>query len=56
MSKTSILIVIYIAGIILGAIFLDLWNAETSLIKALIGVFWTALFAVSLFFVEKKDN
>ena len=41
---------------IIGAIFLDIWSAETNIIKALIGVGSTALFAISLFFVEKKNN
>tara|TARA_Y100000590_G_C15624026_1_gene978671 strand:- start:1003 stop:1176 length:174 start_codon:yes stop_codon:yes gene_type:complete len=56
MNKSSIIIFIYILGIIIGAIFLDIWSAETNIIKALIGVGWTALFAISLFFVEKKNN
>ena len=56
MNKSSIIIFIYILGIIIGAIFLDIWSAETNIIKALIGVGWTALFAISFFFVEKKNN
>lgn len=56
MSKSSILIIIYIVGVILGAVFLDIWSAETSLLKALIGVAWTVMFAISLFFTERKSN
>ena len=56
MKKSSLLILIYIIGIIVGAIFLGIWDAETTLIKALSGVIWTALFAISLYFAEKKDN
>ena len=56
MSKSNILILIYIIGIIIGAIFLDIWGSETSIVKAFIGIGWTVLFAISLFFIEKKDN
>ena len=56
MSKSSILILVYIIGIILGAVFLDIWGAETTLLKALIGVLWTFIFVVSLFYFEKKEN
>ena len=55
MSKSSIVILIYIIGIIIGAFFLDIWGAETSLLKALLALGWTALFLVSLFYSE-KDN
>jgi len=54
MKKSSIIIIIYIIGIILGAVTLDLWSSKTSLLKAFAGVAWTVLFVVSLFFAEKK--
>ena len=54
MSKTSIVIIIYILGLIFGAIFLDLWSADTNIIKGLMGLVWTALFIIGLFFSEKK--
>ena len=55
MSKTNIFIVIYIIGILFGALFLDLWSAETSP-KALLGILWTTLFAISLYYLEFKDK
>ena len=55
MSKTNIAIVIYLVGLALGAIFLDIWSAETSP-KALLGMFWTALFLIALYFVELKNK
>ena len=42
MSKTTIAIIIYVLGLIFGALVLDLWSAETSP-KALLGMIWTAL-------------
>ncbi len=56
MNKSTILMIIYAAGIIIGALFLDIWGAETSLLKASIGVVWTVIFLISLFYFEKKDN
>ena len=55
MSKTNIAIVIYLVGLALGAIFLDIWSAETSP-KALLGIGWTTLFAIALFFAEKEKE
>tara|TARA_B100001540_G_C15171849_1_gene357978 strand:- start:112 stop:282 length:171 start_codon:yes stop_codon:yes gene_type:complete len=56
MNKSTLAIIVYAIGIIIGALFLDIWSAETSLIKAMIGVAWTMLFLICLFYFEKKDN
>ena len=53
MSKSTIVVIIYIIGLIFGALVLDMWSAETSP-KALLGIGWTALFLIGLFFAEKK--
>ena len=55
MSKTNIAIVIYLVGLALGAIFLDIWSAETSP-KALLGIGWTALLLIGLFFAERNED
>ena len=55
MNKSTIIIIIYILGLIFGALVLDIWSAETSP-KALLGIIWTALFAIALYYSEKKDN
>ena len=55
MSKTSLVVIIYIIGVILGAFFLDIWGAETSMIKGFIALGWTALLLIGLFFAD-KDN
>ena len=55
MIKSTTLIIIYIIGIIFGALVLDIWSAETSP-KALIGIGWTALLLVGLFFAEKNER
>ena len=55
MSKSTIVVIIYIIGLIFGALVLDMWSAETSP-KALIGIGWTALFLIGLFFAEKNEK
>ena len=55
MSKTSLVIIIYVLGLIFGALVLDLWSAETSP-KALLGLLWTALFLIALYFAEFKNK
>tara|TARA_B100001996_G_C18239797_1_gene430936 strand:+ start:222 stop:386 length:165 start_codon:yes stop_codon:yes gene_type:complete len=54
MTKSSIIIIIYVIGLIIGALFFGLWDAETSPI-ALVAMGWTALFLIGLFYAEKQD-
>ena len=56
MSKTSIVIIIYILGLIFGALFLNIWSADTSILKGLLGLGWTALLLIGLFFTEKNEK
>jgi len=55
MKKSSIVIIIYILGILIGALFLGIWDAETNSVKALTGLIWTVIFLIALFYVEKKN-
>ena len=55
MSKSSIVIIIYIIGLIFGALVLDIWSAETSP-KALLGIGWTVLCLIGLFFADKNEK
>ena len=56
MSKSTVVIIIYVLGLVIGALFFDLWGAETSIKKGLIGIGWTALFLIFLFLAEKKED
>ena len=56
MSKTSIIIIIYIVGLIFGALFLNIWSADTSILKGLLGLGWTALLLIGIFFAEKNEK
>ena len=54
MRKSDIVIIIYVVGLLFGALVLDLWVSETSP-KSLLGIIWTAIFLVFLYFSEKKN-
>ena len=54
MNKSTIVIIIYIIGLIFGALVLKLWSAETGP-NALIGISWTVVFLISLFYADKND-
>ena len=56
MNQTSIIIVVYVLGLLIGAFFFDLWGPEVDPKKALIALGWTALFLIGIFFSgQKKD-
>ena len=56
MSKTSIVIIIYIIGLIFGALVLKICSADTSILKGLLGLGWTALLLIGIFFAEKNEK
>jgi hypothetical protein len=53
MNQITILVVLYILGLLFAAIFLDLWGSETGP-KALLGLGWTAIFLIALFYADRK--
>ena len=55
MNKSTIIIIVYILGLIFGALVLDIWSSDTSP-KALLGIGWTALLLIGLFFTEKNER
>ena len=55
MKKTTVIIIIYILGLIFGAVVLGLWDAETTIINASIALIWTIIFLISLFFSDKHE-
>ncbi len=59
MKQSNIIIILYVIGVIIGALFLDIWGAETSIKKGLIALAWTAIFLVAYFYADKgksEDN
>jgi len=56
MNKTTIVIIIYMLGIIIGAFFFDVWGAETSFIKIISVFVWTIVFLITLFNFDKHEK
>ena len=56
MSKIKILSIIYIIGIIIGALFFDVWGANTTALKAMSVFSWTVIFIIALFFADKNEK
>ena len=56
MSKTILVTLIYIIGVLIGAFFLKVWGAETSFIKTISIFVWTIIFLISLFYADKHER
>ena len=56
MSKVKIISIIYALGIIIGALFFNVWGADTSPIKTLSVFAWTVIFIITLFFADKSER
>ena len=56
MNKLIILTTTYAIGIIVGALFFDVWAAETTIIKTMSIFVWTILFLITLFYVDKNEK
>jgi len=55
MDKSTLAILVYILGLIFGALVLDLWSADTGP-KAFLGILWTAILLISLFYADKYEK
>jgi uncharacterized membrane protein YdcZ (DUF606 family) len=56
MSKVKIATIIYVIGIIIGALFFDIWGAETTPQKTISVFIWTVIFIITLFFADKNEK
>ena len=56
MSQSNIAIIIYVVGIIVGALFLDIWGADTNIKKGLMALGWTALLLIALFYADRPEK
>ena len=55
-NKSTLVVTIYVLGIIFCALVLEIWNAETNIFKASIALVWTAVFLIALFYADKYDQ
>jgi len=56
MSKVIIVSIIYGIGIIIGAVFLDVWGVETTPLKTMSVFIWTIIFIIVIFFIDKSEK
>ena len=56
MSIVKIISIIYSIGIIIGALFLDVWGAETTPQKSMSIFAWTIIFLIALFLADKNEK
>ena len=56
MSKVKMLSIVYAIGIIIGALFFDVWGAETTPQKTISVFIWTVIFIIALFFADKNER
>ena len=56
MNKITLVTLIYILGVLIGAFFLDIWIAETSFIKTISIFVWTIIFLIALFYFDKNEK
>ena len=56
MSKVKIVSIIYAIGIIIGALFFDVWGVDTTPLKTISVFVWTVIFIIALFYVDKNER
>ena len=56
MNKVKIVSIIYAIGIIIGALFFDVWGANTTPLKKMSVFIWTVIFIIALFFADKNER
>ena len=56
MSNVKIVSIIYVIGIIIGALFFDVWGVDTTPLKTLSVFAWTVIFIIALFFADKNEK
>ena len=56
MNNTTIITIIYILGIIIGAFIYDVWSAEISFVKTISVFVWTVIFLISLLYYDKNEK
>ena len=56
MSKVKTVSIIYAIGIIIGALFFDVWGVDTTPVKTISVFIWTIIFIIVLFFADKNER
>ena len=56
MNKITLVTLIYILGVLIGAFFFKVWGAETTFIKTISIFIWTIIFLIALFYADKQKR
>ena len=56
MNKLKILIITYILGVMIGALFFDVWGTNTTFIKTMSIFLWTIIFLLALSYIDKNEK
>ena len=56
MNKITLVTLIYILGVLIGAFFFKIWGAETTFIKTISIFIWTIIFLIALFYSDKYEK
>jgi len=56
MSKVVLISIIFAAGILIGALFFEVWSANTTFIKTMAVFIWTIIFLIALFYADKNEK
>ena len=56
MNKLTLITILYVIGVLIGALFLDVWGAETTFIKTMSIFLWTIIFLIALFYIDKYEK
>jgi len=56
MNKLTLITILYVIGVLIGALFLDVWGAETTFVKTMSIFLWTIIFLIALFYVDKYEK
>ena len=56
MNKLTLITILYVIGVLIGALLLDVWGAETTFIKTMSIFLWTIIFLIALFYVDKYEK
>tara|TARA_B100000767_G_scaffold77936_1_gene74609 strand:- start:565 stop:756 length:192 start_codon:yes stop_codon:yes gene_type:complete len=56
MNKLTLITITYVIGVLIGALFFDVWGAETTFMKTMSIFLWTIIFLIALFYVDKYEK
>ena len=56
MKQSNLAIIIYVIGIILRALFLNIWGAKKNIKNGLIALGLTTLLMITLFYADKNEQ